>query len=451
LDAGRRIGALVATLLVIAAAIAASAWGQPESWPMLQGGPSHVGDATGAVAPPLVREWRSKPSDDERVGSLAVVSGLAVGVARTQVIAWDPSTGQVRWTVDRANGPISGPAVDPSLGSGGVLVFTEGDRPGKSALVGLDLATQDRLWSLPLGDLVRGMPTLDAGRVYVGARDAFVYAADAATGKLVWKVKTSGAVDATPAAAEGKVFVVSEVETVGDVTLTALDASTGRLQWSFDQPRPVLGPTSATVADGVVYVGFGDPVVRAFDAATGALQWSRLVRASFSYRSSLAFAGGSVYTLDTAGGVYRLDARTGERVWEYRFPADVSWSSPLVVGGYVYVGLDDGTVAAVDVPRGHLVWEAVVGGAIGGLAPAGDLLLAPRATGGGGLLAFAHDPGGVLIDEPSPTVLNLPVALANFAGAFLVLTVLLIALFRFAFRSRHSPVPGGRDVEVAEP
>jgi outer membrane protein assembly factor BamB len=450
LDAGRRIGA-VATLVVASITIAASAWGQPESWPTLQGGPAHVGVATGAAAPPLERVWRSKPSVDDRVGAVAVAPGIAVGVARNRVIAWDPSSGQIRWTVDRANGPISGPAIDPSLGAGGILVFTEGDRPGKSALVGLDLVTQERLWSLPLGDLVRGMPTLADGRVYVGARDANVYAADAATGKLLWKVKTAGAVDATPAAAEGRVFVVSEVETVGDVTLTALDGSTGRLQWSFDQPRPALGPTSATVAGGVVYVGFGDPVVRAFDAATGALQWSRLVRASFSYRSSLALAGDGVYTLDNAGGVYRLDARTGERVWEYRFPADVSWSSPLVVDGYVYVGLDDGTVAAVDVARGHLVWEAAVGGEIGGLAPAGDLLLAPRASGGGGLLAFAHDPGGVLIDEPSPTVLNLPIALANFAGAFLFLTGLLIGLFRFAFRPRHPPASTEREIDVAGP
>jgi len=84
------------------------------------------------------------------------------------------------------DGPLSSAAIDPAIGANGIVVFTEGDRAGKSALVGLDPSNQRRLWSLPLGDLARGSPTLDGGRAYVGARDASVYAVDAATGMLLW-------------------------------------------------------------------------------------------------------------------------------------------------------------------------------------------------------------------------------------------------------------------------
>jgi outer membrane protein assembly factor BamB len=372
------------------------------------------------------------------MAAVVVVPGLAVGVARTHVVGLDPLTGDVLWTVDRARGPLAAPAIDPAVGPNGIVVFTEGDAPGKSALVGLDPATRRRLWSVPLGDLARGSPAIDGGRVFVGSRDAFVYAVDAAGGTLVWKSRTTGGVNATPAVAGGRVFVVSEGETTGAVRLAALDVSTGRSRWSYQQPRVALAPSAATVADGIVAVGFGDLVVRAFDADTGRLLWTRQGRGPFNYPTSLGSVHGSVYVLDDVGGVYRLDAKTGHRIWDYQFPANVTWSSPIMAGRYVYVGMDDGTVAAIDDRTGHLVWQSRLGGRVGALAPAGDLLLAPVASGGGGLTAFAHNPNGGLIDRHSPTELHLSVALANFGVAFLFMGALILGLFRFVLRPRSA-------------
>jgi eukaryotic-like serine/threonine-protein kinase len=377
------------------------------------------------------------------MAAVVVVPGLAIGVAQTQVIGLDPSTGRVLWTVERASGPLAAAAIDPSVGPNGIVVYTEGDGPGKSALIGLDLSTRKRLWSLSLGDLARGSPIIDGGRAFVGSRDTFVYAADAATGTLAWKTRTTGGVNATPALADGLVFVVSEGETTGEVRLAALDASTGRSRWSYQQPRVALAPSSATVGEGIVAVGFGDLIVRAFDAGTGRLLWSRQGRGPFNYPTSLASVRGSVYVLDDVGGVYRLDARTGRRMWDYQFPANVTWCSPVVADRYVYVGMDDGTVAAIDDRSGHLVWQTTVAGQVGALAPAGDLLLAPVASGGGGLVAFAHDPSGVLVDLHSPTELHLPIALANFGAAFLLMTALLLGLFRFVLRPRREETAPG--------
>jgi outer membrane protein assembly factor BamB len=426
----------------------ASAQEGSSTWPMLQGGPGHLGQAAVAIAPPLKQVWRARPEGDARVGAIAVVPGLAVSVAATQVIAVDPADGRVLWTVPRAGGPVAAPAIDPSAGTGGLLVMTEGASAPKTVLVAIDLVSRSRLWTLPLGDIARGSPTIEDGRVYVGSRNGFVYAADVVTGTLAWKVRTAGSVDATPAVDGGKVFVVSESETVGDVTLAALDAATGRSRWRFEQPRPALGPTSPSVFGGSVYVGFGDDVVRAFDQNTGAERWSRLVRAPFSFRTAPAIAGGSVYLLDEAGGIYRLDAGTGETRWEFRFPSRASWSAPLVAGSTVYVGLDDGFIAGIDIESAHLVWRGIVPGQVGALAPSGDLLLASTASGPGGLLAFGSDPSGQLLDEPSPTELDPGAALVNYAGAFLVLTIVLVLLFRFVFKLSPNDRPGRGEEET---
>jgi outer membrane protein assembly factor BamB len=317
-------------------------------------------------------------------------------------------------------------------------VFTEGDRPAKSAVAALDLSTRKRLWTTPLGDVVIGSPTMDGGTVFVGALNRSVSALDALTGRVLWKRITSGSVKTTPAVAGVRVFVTSLDDRTGKARLAALDVSTGRSRWTYSPARLALGISSVTVGGERVYVGFNDQSVRAFDAATGRLLWTQAVRAPFSPLSTLAFAGDSVYAVDDFGGVYRFAAGTGHRVWDYQFPSDVTFGSPLVAGRAVYVGMDDGAVAAIDVASGHLVWQTRFRlGPMGAVAPAGDLLLVPAIGPRGGIVALAHDPKGHLVDEPSPTELDLGAALANFTGAFLVMTAVILGLFRLLSRRRE--------------
>src|SRR3989442_13072088 len=152
---------------------------------------------------------------------------------------------------------------------------------------------------------------------------------------MLWgKTRPAGGVPPPPAVGEGRVFVVSQEETKGEVRLAALDASTGRSRWTYNQPRVGSLPSSATVADGAVYVGFGDLVVRAFDATTGRLLWSSLGRGPFSYPASPASVHGSVYLLDNVGCVYRLDSKTGHPLWAFQFPSYVTWSSSFCAHRY---------------------------------------------------------------------------------------------------------------------
>ena len=377
---------------------------------------------------------------------MAVVPGLAVATGRARVVGLDPVTGTVLWTVPRADGPLGTPAVDTAIGTHGVVVFTEGDVAAKSAVAALDPSTQDRIWTTPVSDVVIGAPTLVSGTVYLGARDRSVYAIDAASGKVRWKRITSGSVNTSPAVSGALVFVTSQDEQTGKARLAALDVSTGRSRWSYSPTRLALRISSPTVGGDRVYVGFNDQSVRAFSLSDGRLLWSEAVRASFSPLSTLAFAGGSVYVVDNLGGVYRFEAGTGHRVWDYQFPADVTWGSPLVAGRAVYVGMDDGTVAALDSGTGHLVWQrSLPWGPIGAFAPTGDLLLVPAIGRRGGIVAFAKDPSGVLIDQTSPTKLDLVAALANFSGAFLIMTALVLGLFRLLSRRAGPPGPTGGD------
>ena len=76
-------------------------------------------------------------------------------------------------------------------------------RPGRSEDGQVRLATSQT------GDRVESSPTVDDGVVYFGSFDNHLYAADAATGDLLWRYATGGSVSSSPRVADGVVYVGS--------------------------------------------------------------------------------------------------------------------------------------------------------------------------------------------------------------------------------------------------
>ena len=107
------------------------------------------------------------------------------------------------------------------------------------------------VWKQALGG--EGVPALDSspvvgnGRLYIGSNDGNVYALNATTGCLLWKHTTRGQVLASPAVANGVVYVASLNP---DNTVYALKANTGALLWKYTTGYAVF--SSPAVASGVV-------------------------------------------------------------------------------------------------------------------------------------------------------------------------------------------------------
>jgi eukaryotic-like serine/threonine-protein kinase len=412
-------------------------------WPMFQGGPEHTGYAPGAVEPPLKVAWRYPATEGAVVSPPVVAAGTVIVETSDAVVGLDSATGVSKWKAGRVAGPVAPVAVDSAL-PGGLLVFTQGQAKGTAELVAESLSNlpQDgkighpravpgapKPWTFSLDDASRGGPTIADGKVFGGTDAGSVYAVDESTGAQVWHTAVGGEVVAPPAVSGGKVFVVAERGKDFVDRLVALDETTGKQVWAYSQTVGIAAATAPTATGGRVFVGLGDGSIRVFRAANGDPVWAQGAGADFRSDSAPAVAGDGVYVSDSAAGMDRFRITDGHREWNYLFEEGLTPAVPLVSSSVVYVGMSDGSVAALDRSTGNLVWRSSTGtGDVGPLAPAGDSLIAQHRGAKGGIVAFSHDPSGTLVDIPSPSRLDLGRALLDFAVA-LVIVIAGLAIF----------------------
>jgi len=344
--------------------------GDVVSSPTIAGGVVYVGSndghlyaldlATGA------RRWGAALGSGVS-SSPAVGGGLVYAAARDgSVSALDAGTGTRRWRVrtgavllfpwghESGDYWVSSPAyVD------GVVVFGAAD----GAVYAVDGASGRVRWRARTEGRIRSSPAVASGRVYVGSFDGRVYCFDLATGARRWRYDTEGAtlnsgnygfdrrsVQSSPAVANGTVYVGAR-----DGFLYAIDAAAGTLRWRFDHKVSWVN-SSPAVAEGVVFVGSSDGrFLQAVDS-TGKELW-RATTDNLVW-SSPAVAGAVVYFGDGTGRLHAVDRRTGTERWAFRTASSV-YSSPTVSGEYVVVGSTDGSVYALRATDGPAVQRAV--------------------------------------------------------------------------------------------
>jgi outer membrane protein assembly factor BamB len=300
---------------------------------------------------------------DGPIRTRAAVSGGAAYFQADDGVLYrlDAATGDEGWRARIVEAPVDRvPLGDPrsrydSFGSdvvvheGRLFVGTHDGR-----VLALSPARGERIWSFTTGGSVLAAPAVDSGRVYVGSYDGTVYALDAETGAPVWEHDTEGAIVSTPAVA-GEHLVVGNRA----YDILGLEARTGRVAWT----RYVWFSwieSSATVRDGVAYVGSSDAAAAfALDAGTGERLWTSDVYgwswgrpAVTDERVFIGAAGLRGYQADRhRGGMLSLDRETGRPVWRYAGPRpeEGPWGfpgSPAVGVGLVFATGLDGRVYA---------------------------------------------------------------------------------------------------------
>ena len=202
------------------------------------------------------------------------------------------------------------------------------------------------LWRFRASHAIRTSPVVWDGTVFFGAADERLYAVDASTGEIRWRIPMEGD-DALLTVAEGTVYVSA------DSYLHAVDPDTGDIHWSY--PTGPVYYSYPTVSEGVVYIGGWSGRVYAIDGTTGELRWEYEEEAA-AFRSSPVVDQGSVYISSTSGTLYAFDATTGEVLWEAQVGNKGSYKSPAAGYGVVYLS-DDEHLYAFDAAKGDRLWK----------------------------------------------------------------------------------------------
>lgn len=226
------------------------------------------------------------------------------------------------------------------------------------------------VWQYKTGGRVMGRPTLDGAYLYAPSDDGYLYKLERKSGKLVWRFDTHGGsvardlpgpkseaydyLESSATIANGTVYIGS-----ADKKLYAVEAETGQEKWHFDT-KGIIRSTPA-VADGQVFFGSYDNHVYSVDAKTGALRWK--LDTLQPVVSSPLIADRTVYIGSRSSDLFALDAATGKVKWKYFYWSSWVESSARLHKGILYLGSSDyQQVFAIDAASGKRIWNVGIDG-----------------------------------------------------------------------------------------
>ena len=244
-----------------------------------------------------------------------------------------------------------------STPSAGLVVVPSKDRMVR----GVDAASGKVLWSLATSGANVAQPVAVGEELVIASTDGHVYRANQRNGRATWTSEYPGkSVVAAPAVGGGRVFVTSI-----DNRITALEWDTGDRIWDKKRPHAseftVTGQAGAVISGDDVITGFSDGQLIAFAAEDGATVWSADLAAGktefVDIDTTPILVGNLVIASSYRQGLYGIDAASGTVSWLLKGEA---YGTPAELEGTLYVPQASGRILAVNAADGAVRWVARV-------------------------------------------------------------------------------------------
>ncbi|MEY7849331.1 PQQ-binding-like beta-propeller repeat protein [Natrarchaeobius sp. A-rgal3] len=276
-------------------------------------------------------EWNQFKADRRNAGIVPEVEG--------------PYRIEETWTAE-----LTGSAGSPVLDRDTVFVGTD-----RGNLYALEADTGRRRWVLETVEPTDSAPVVTRERVCFGTSGGTVRAADPATGDELWETDLPAPLTTPLSRSDGRLYAGHEDG------LSALEAETGELVWTYETDAPVAGTPAIDDDrewDGArVFVGTEDETAVAVDAEAGEECWT--VPTDGAVTGGPTVADGRVYVADDGGTLLALGGDTGQTWFTYQVRGSLTSSATVLVddeledGGTTFVGADDGYLHVTDTTFGR--------------------------------------------------------------------------------------------------
>ncbi|PVZ85432.1 outer membrane protein assembly factor BamB [Serratia sp. S1B] len=236
----------------------------------------------------------------------------------------------------------------------------------------LDLADGKEKWKVDLSEktnfytrnqsaLLSGGLTVSGSKVYVGSEKAVVYALNTGDGQVAWQTKVAGEALSRPVVSDGLVLVHTS-----NGQLQALNESDGAIKWTVNLDVPSLslrGESAPATAFGAAIVGGDNGRVSAVLMQQGQLIWQQRISQPTGATeidrlndvdTTPVVVENVVYALGYNGSLSALDLRSGQILWK----RDMGSVNDFIVdAGRIYVVDQDDGVVALSTQGGTNLWR----------------------------------------------------------------------------------------------
>ncbi|MFK7846452.1 MAG: PQQ-binding-like beta-propeller repeat protein [Rhodothermales bacterium] len=186
--------------------------------------------------------------------------------------------------------------------------------------------------------------------VIVGTRKGLVHGMNLSNGKRIGRIKHDAPIEGGMTVGDGMLFV----PVAGDKkSVVAYNLRSGKKLWTL-KGQPVEAGLLYT--DGKVIAVDRDAHVIAIDATTGEELWRTLLADRTTVVASPLAIGDKVYVTDELGSLFALQLQDGQLLWDVGVGAPV-YNTATTDGELIYVPTTRGRLSAIDASNGQLVWQ----------------------------------------------------------------------------------------------
>jgi len=270
---------------------------------------------------------------------------LFVPSADRHLYALEAATGRTIWRFDAGAPVLSAPAV-ARVGPEEYVVFSAGRQ-----LVVVHAGTGELAWSVTGRGFSAGRAGCDDQRVYTSAADGYARAHDVLTGRQAWSCPmVSGEAHRvalysgwdSAAVLGGGVVIVAAVS--GSL---ALETATGAVRWRF--PGSTMYPSAVVLGDDTALLTDEQGAVCRVSLADGRVLWRAALRVRV-LNAGVTVDGDSAWVLSARGRLIGVRLADGRRLGSVQHTLAYSFSPPVIVGGTLVAGDQDGFVHGIRLP-----------------------------------------------------------------------------------------------------